>query len=179
MSRYGMAIDTRRCVNCEACVVACKAENELPPGGHRNWVREQESGAYPAVGVRIAPGQCMQCEDPPCVRLCPTGASYINADGIVMVNADDCIGCRYCSTSCPYDARYFDGASGTVDKCTFCAHRVAKRLEPACVLTCPSRARVFGNLDDRTSAVARAIAARNGQPDKPEAGTRPKIFYLS
>jgi Fe-S-cluster-containing dehydrogenase component len=174
-----MAIDTRRCLNCEACVVACKAENEVPLGRSRNWVREQESGAYPAVGVRIVPGQCMQCEDPPCVRLCPTGASYVSPEGIVLVNVDDCIGCRYCATACPYDARYFDEASGTVDKCTFCAHRVADGLEPACVLTCPARARTFGDLDDRTSDAARLIAARNGQPEKPEAGTRPKIFYLS
>lgn len=179
MSRYGMAIDTRRCVNCEACVVACKAENEVPRGRSRNWVREHEVGTYPAVGVRIAPGQCMQCEDPPCVRLCPTGASYISREGIVLVNVDDCIGCRYCVTSCPYDARYFDEDSGTVDKCTFCAHRVAQGLQPACVLTCPTRARTFGDLDDSGSEVSRAIALRHGEPEKPEAGTRPKIFYLS
>jgi tetrathionate reductase subunit B len=179
MSRYGMAIDTRRCLDCEACVVACKAENEVPTGHSRNWVREQETGTYPAVGVRIAPGQCMQCDDPPCVRLCPTGASFISPEGVVLVTADDCIGCRYCTTACPYDARYFDEASGTVDKCTFCSHRVASGLEPACVLTCPAKARTFGDLDDPASAVARTIAARNGQPEQPGAGTRPKIFYLA
>lgn len=179
MSRYGMAIDTRRCLNCEACVVACKAENEVPTGQSRNWVREEETGTYPAVGVRIVPGQCMQCDDPPCVRLCPTGASFISREGVVLVNADDCIGCRYCATACPYDARYFHEESGTVDKCTFCLHRVAQGLQPACVLTCPARARTFGDLDDPTSEVARIVAARNGQPERPEAGTRPKIFYLS
>ena len=177
--KYGMAIDTRTCLNCEACVVACKAENEVPTGHSRNWVREEESGAYPSVGVRIAPGQCMQCEDPPCVRLCPTGASYIGPGGVVLVNVDDCVGCRYCATSCPYDARYFDEESGTVDKCTFCAHRVADGLAPACVQTCPTRSRIFGDLDDRRSHVARIVAARNGRPEKPEAGTGPKVFYLS
>jgi Fe-S-cluster-containing dehydrogenase component len=179
MSTFGMAIDVRRCVNCQACLVACKAENEVPAGRSRNWVREQEAGAYPTVVVRIAPGQCMQCAEPPCVRLCPTGASFISPEGIVLVNVDDCIGCRYCSTSCPYDARYFDEESGTVDKCTFCAHRVEKGLEPACVVTCPARARTFGDLSDRGGTLARMIAARDGQPEKPEAGTRPKIFYVS
>lgn len=179
MSRLGMAIDTRVCLHCEACVVACKAENAVASGNSRNWVRESERGAYPALSVRIEPGQCMQCDAAPCVRVCPTGASYVGAGGVVLVNLDDCIGCRYCMTACPYDARYFDEDSGTVDKCTFCAQRVREGLQPACVLTCPSRARTFGDLDDRSSDVAKIIVERGGVPSKPEAGTRPKIFYLS
>lgn len=177
--RYGMAIDTRRCVNCQACVVACKAENEVPAGRSRNWVREQEAGAFPSLAVRVEPGQCMQCEHAPCVRVCPTGASYRDADGVVLVRADDCIGCRYCIVACPYEARYYDEASGTVDKCTFCRHRVDAGLEPACVLTCPTRARTFGDLDERSSDVTRLVAERQGAPSLPEAGTHPKIFYLS
>jgi Fe-S-cluster-containing dehydrogenase component len=174
-----MAIDAKRCVHCDACVVACKAENEVPAGRSRNWVAERERGRYPAVGVTIEPGQCMQCDSAPCVRVCPTGASYVDAGGVVLVNVDDCIGCRYCMTACPYDARYFDEDSGTVDKCTFCSHRVAGGLIPACALTCPARVRAFGDLDDPQSDISQAIARREGTTRKPEAGTQPKIFYLS
>jgi Fe-S-cluster-containing dehydrogenase component len=173
-----MAIDVRRCLHCAACIVACKAENEIPADRTRNWVEERELGRFPAIGVHIEPGQCMQCDAAPCVSVCPTGASYVDANGIVLVNVDDCIGCRYCMTACPYDARYCDEDSGTVDKCTFCTHRVADGLAPACVLTCPAKVRAFGDLDDAESAPARLIATRGGVPRKPEAGTRPKIFYL-
>ena len=177
--RLGMAVDTRRCLHCDACVVACKAENEVPAGRSRNWVVEREAGTFPAIGVRIEPGQCMQCENAPCVKVCPTGASYVDANGVVLVNPDDCIGCRYCIEACPYDARYFDEESGTVDKCTFCAHRVASGQPPACVLTCPAKVRVFGDLDNPQSPVARLAAEGGRAVLKPEAGTRPKIFYLS
>jgi Fe-S-cluster-containing dehydrogenase component len=177
MTRYGMFIDTRVCLNCQACVVACKAENELWPGHHRNRVVETETGRFPAVGLRHEPWQCMQCDDAPCVRLCPTGASYVSASGVVLVNADDCIGCRYCIEACPYDARYFDEESGTVDKCTFCSHRLATGQVPACVATCPTKARIFGDVSDPSSAVSEAIARRQAAPKRPEAGTAPKLFY--
>ncbi len=179
MPKFGMIVDTRRCVNCEACVVACKAENSVASGVSRNWVTEREAGSYPAVGVRVEPGQCMHCEDAPCVRVCPTGASYVDRDGVILVNADDCIGCRYCMTACPYDARYLDEASGTVDKCTFCRHRLDRGLVPACVLTCPTRARTFGDLADPNSAVSRLATTRDAAARHPEAGTRPKLLYIS
>jgi Fe-S-cluster-containing dehydrogenase component len=174
-----MVIDTPRCLHCDACVIACKAENEVAGGGNRNWVAARETGQFPAVGMRIEPGQCMQCDNAPCVRVCPTGASYVDDAGVVLVNVDDCIGCRYCMTACPYDARYFDEDSGTVDKCTFCGHRLAEGLAPACVLTCPAKVRTFGDLDDPDSAVAKLTGSRSASARKPEAGTRPKIFYLA
>jgi tetrathionate reductase subunit B len=176
--RFGMVIDSARCIHCAACLVACKAENAVPDGHSRNRVSEEESGVYPRVTVVMAPSQCMQCEDAPCVRVCPTGASYRDADGVVLINPDDCIGCRYCVEACPYDARYFDEQSGTVDKCTFCAHRVVQGLEPACVTTCPTRTRDFGNLDDPASAVARLVASGRAGVRLPEAGTKPKVYYL-
>jgi tetrathionate reductase subunit B len=120
----------------------------------------------------------MHCDSAPCVRVCPTGARFVDARGIVMVNPDDCIGCRYCMQACPYEARYFDDESGTVDKCTFCAHRLDAGLEPACVTTCPTRVRAFGDLDDPTSGAARLRVARGGDVRLPEAGTHPKVFYL-
>jgi Fe-S-cluster-containing dehydrogenase component len=177
-TRLALVIDPRRCIHCAACVVACKAENAVPAGHSRNRVTECEYGAYPHVSVFIAPSQCMHCEDAPCVRVCPTGASYRTDTGIVLVNADDCIGCRYCIEACPYDARYFDDRSGTVDKCTLCEHRVSAGLEPACVATCPTGTRVFGNLLDPSSAVARLVASGRVEVQQPELGTSPHVFYL-
>lgn len=176
--RFGMVIDPRRCLHCGACVVACKAENHVPAGKNRNRLEEREFGAYPSVRVAMAPAQCMQCDDAPCVRVCPTGASFRDANGVVLINADDCIGCRYCIEACPYEARYFDEESGTVDKCTFCEHRVARGLEPACVATCPTRTRVFGDLDDPGSDVSRLVASGRADVRLAEAGTKPKVYYL-
>jgi Fe-S-cluster-containing dehydrogenase component len=173
-----MVIDAGRCIHCAACVVACKAENAVGEGHSRNRLTEEEHGAYPALSVNMAPSQCMQCDDAPCVQVCPTGASYRDAAGIVMVDADDCIGCRYCVQACPYNARYFDEASGTVDKCTFCSHRVLGGGVPACVATCPTKTRTFGDLDDRDSPVARLVASGRVDVRLPHAGTAPKVYYL-
>ena len=112
------------------------------------------------------------------MRVCPTGASYRGANGVVLINADDCIGCRYCIEACPYGARYFDEESGTVDKCTFCSQRVEQGLEPACVATCPTRTRVFGDLDDPSNTVARLVASGRVEVRLPDAGTKPKVYYL-
>jgi Fe-S-cluster-containing dehydrogenase component len=178
LQRPAMVIDAARCIHCDACVVACKAENAVPPGHSRNRVAEQEVGAFPEVSVLMAPAQCMQCDAAPCVSVCPTGASYRDAAGLVQVNADDCIGCRYCIAACPYDARYFDSRSGTVDKCTFCTHRMARGLEPACVATCPTRTRMVGDLADAADPVARLASSGRADVRLPHAGTQPKVFYL-
>ncbi|TAK26314.1 MAG: 4Fe-4S dicluster domain-containing protein [Chloroflexota bacterium] len=106
--RWGMVIDLRKCVGCSACTIACKAENRLPPGVVYRPVLEEEIGEYPNVTRRFIPRPCMQCENPPCVPVCPVGATYSRPDGIVEINYDQCIGCRYCITACPYSARTFD-----------------------------------------------------------------------
>ena len=177
--RLVMVVDRRACLDCEACKVACKAENEVPLGHSRNWVRLQERGRFPLVGVQIEPGQCMHCDNAPCVRVCPTGASRVIAGGIVVVDADDCIGCRYCMEACPYDARYFHEESGTVDKCTFCEHRLQRGLEPACVSTCPTKVRLFGDANDPQSEVARMLETQRVEVEKAEAGTEPKVYYIA
>ena len=177
--KYAMYIDARSCLHCDACQVACKAENNVPVGSGRNWVREKARGIYPRVSVQMEPGQCMQCTNAPCVRVCPTGASYIDAHGIVQVNADDCIGCRYCMEACPYDARYFHEESGTVDKCNFCVHRVSQGMEPACVVTCPTKVRVFGDLLDPRSELTEILSTHRTEFRKEEAGTSPNIYYES
>lgn len=176
--RLGMVIDAARCIHCAACMVSCKAENGVPIGHSRNRLSETERGTFPVLTVVMAPAQCMQCDDAPCVRVCPTGASFRGASGVVLIESADCIGCRYCVEACPYDARYFDEASGTVDKCTFCLQRVDSGLEPACVATCPTRTRTFGDLSDPSSAVSIAVGTGRAGARLPEAGTRPKVFYL-
>jgi Fe-S-cluster-containing dehydrogenase component len=179
MSRFAMVIDPRLCIDCKACMVACTAENGVPLGKHRNWVQSRLEGRYPELSMRIEPGQCMHCDDPPCVQVCPTGASYIGRmGGVVRIDAERCIGCRYCMQACPYDARYYDEERGVVDKCTFCAHRVAAGRQPACVETCPTKARVFGDLDDPDSEASRLLRTHAAERKKPEAGTGPNLYYI-
>jgi len=105
---WGMVIDLRKCVGCNSCTVACKSENKLPPGVVYNVVIDEELGAYPNVARRFLPRPCMQCENPPCVKVCPVRATYKRPDGIVAIDYDICIGCRYCLSACPYGARSFD-----------------------------------------------------------------------
>jgi Fe-S-cluster-containing dehydrogenase component len=180
MARFAMVIDPDRCVDCKACMVACTAENEVPLGKHRNRVERKQRGTYPELSMRIEPIQCMHCDSPPCVRVCPTGASHIpdGFGGIVMVEPDKCIGCRYCMLACPYDARYFDEEKGTVGKCTFCLHRLGEGREPACVETCPTKVRVFGDTDLPISEAARKLRKRATEKKKVEAGTGPNLHYV-
>jgi len=180
MTRYAMVLSTKDCIDCKACMVACTAENGVPLGKHRNWVTSKIQGTFPQMAMQIEPGQCMHCDNPPCVRVCPTGASYINKDagGIVSVAPELCIGCRYCMVACPYDARYFNEETGVVDKCTFCLHRVVQGKEPACVETCPTKVRVFGDLDDPQSEVSQLLRTRPTEVKKAEAGTHPNLHYI-
>lgn len=106
--RWGMVIDTRKCVGCHACTMSCVAENKLPPGVVYRPVIDQEVGTYPHVTRKFLPRPCLQCDEPPCVPVCPVGATYARRDGIVAIDYDQCIGCRYCMTACPYSARTFD-----------------------------------------------------------------------
>ena len=113
---WAMVIDIRKCIGCNACTVSCKAENATPPGVSYNIVMEEEIGKFPNVAKRFVRRPCMQCENPPCVSVCPVKATWKRPDGIVTIDYDQCIGCRYCITACPYGARYFDfGESYTGD----------------------------------------------------------------
>lgn len=201
MTRYAMVIDQKKCIGCHACSMSCKAENGTPPGVFWSKVKVQEEGTFPNTRLRFTPLLCMNCKNPPCVDVCPTGASHKLENGIVAVDYDKCMGCRYCETACPYGARTFVSEirpyyadvgfnpyeqfmyqkhqAGVVEKCNFCMDRVASGKEPACVTTCPAGARTFGDLDNPNSEVSRLIAARDGHTLHPELGTEPSVFYLS
>jgi Fe-S-cluster-containing dehydrogenase component len=176
--RYAMAVDTRRCVGCNACVISCKTENALPNGGFRDWIVQEVHGTFPDLTMQIRSERCNHCGDTPCVAACPTGASHVAEGGTVLVNRAKCTGCKACMASCPYGARWVH-PDGYVDKCTFCLHRVEKGQRPACVETCPTRSLTFGDLADPQSEVARLVNHRPYQQLQPGAGTRPFVFFLT
>jgi Fe-S-cluster-containing dehydrogenase component len=179
MARSGMVIDTAKCVGCMDCVVACKTENEVPEGFHRDWIVQDVIGSFPTRHMEIRSERCNHCDTPPCVYCCPTGASHIHSmGGVVLVEHNMCIGCKACLASCPYDARFIH-PDGYADKCTLCIHRVEKGLDPACVSVCPTRCMTFGDLDDPNSAVSKLLASRKYHSLIPEAGTKPQVFYLT
>ena len=197
--KLGLVIDLDTCVGCHACVVHCKEWNtggypaplsdtdpygSDPTGTWLNRVHSYEVDA-PDRPPRVVhfPKSCLHCEDAPCVTVCPTGASYKRAeDGIVLVDEDLCIGCKLCAWACPYGAREFDGGTGVMKKCTLCIDRIYNDHladpVPACVSTCPARARHFGDLADPESEVSRLVAERGGYELMPETGCRPTNRYL-
>ncbi len=176
--RYAMVIDTKKCVGCSDCVVACQTENKVPIGYARDWVVEVTDGTYPHLQMEIRSERCNQCGNAPCVRCCPTGSSHYSAGGIVLVRPRRCIGCGACITSCPYDAR-FPHPRGYVDKCTFCDHRIKEGNRPACVEVCPTKCMYFGNLDDPASEVSKLLRQRRYKTLIPEAGTKPHLYFLT
>jgi Fe-S-cluster-containing dehydrogenase component len=179
MARFGMAIDTRKCVGCMDCVVACRTENGVHDGYCRDWVVTDVRGEFPALSMEIRSERCNHCDNPPCVSCCPTGASHVEPVGrTVQATANLCMGCKACVSACPYGARYVH-PDGYADKCTFCAHRTREGRDPACVSVCPAHAMTFGDLDDPASAISRLMRSRRSRALLPEAGTRPRVFYLT
>ena len=199
--KLGLVVDLDTCVGCQACVTACKGWNDQgygvplsdldpygpdPSGTFLNRVHayEVQPEAGPAQIVNF-PRSCLHCEAAPCVTVCPTGASYKRVeDGIVLVNEDACIGCGLCAWACPYGARELDAAAGVMKKCTLCVDRIYNEnlpeedREPACVRTCPTGARHFGDFADPDSKVSRLTAERGGFELMPEMGTKPTNRYL-
>lgn len=176
--RYGMVMDSRKCVGCKACVLACMAENDVPQGYCRDWIVEEVRGRFPNLRAEIRSERCNHCDNAPCVKACPTGASFVSDGGSVQVDRDKCTGCKACVASCPYDARYVHPA-GHVDKCSFCLHRVRRGDKPACVSTCPTHSLHFGDINDPQSEVSELLASREHSVLHPEAGTKPHVFFLS
>lgn len=177
--QYAMVIDTRRCSGCHACSVACKSEFNVPLGHTRSWVEYVEKGDFPNVSRNFLPRLCNHCSNPQCANVCPTGATYKRKeDGIVVVDADICIGCKYCIQACPYDVRFLNPDTGTVEKCDFCLHRVKQGLVPACVNTCPGKARIFGDINDPESDIARVLASNPVTVLRQGMGTQPNVYYI-
>ncbi|MDX9787503.1 MAG: 4Fe-4S dicluster domain-containing protein [Desulfobacterales bacterium] len=186
-TQLAMVIDSSVCIDCKGCTVACKVENRVPEGHWRNWVKQdvpnvEEMFNHPKKArLHFQPGGCMHCENATCVQACPTGATYKNhEDGTVQVNKKLCIGCGSCIPACPYGARYRHPVEKVVDKCDFCAARRARGELPACVTTCPTKARTFGDINDPKSDTAillkkhASIRVINAATD-----TKPNMYYLS
>ncbi|HZZ82917.1 MAG TPA: 4Fe-4S dicluster domain-containing protein [Anaeromyxobacteraceae bacterium] len=215
---FGYGLDLSRCIGCRRCVYACVKENN--PSRHHpqiHWIRVLEldkargvdlahadvyydAEQVPRPGHFYMPVQCQQCRKPPCVKVCPVGATWQEPDGIVVVDYDWCIGCRCCMAACPYGARHFNWAEpelpaaelnpdthylgnrprpkGVVEKCTFCIQRVRRGRYPACVEACPVGARKFGNLLDPESEIRQAMDRKRVFILKEELGTQPRFFYF-
>lgn len=200
MTQLALVIDLNVCVGCHACVTSCKEWNtsgeagfmsderpygEDPTGTFFNRVQTYEVGNYPHTDTVHFPKSCLHCEDPPCVPVCPTGASYKREeDGIVLVDYDKCIGCKYCSWACPYGAREIDEKQKVMKKCTLCVDRIydeslpEPERKPACVRACPTSARLFGDVHDPESEISVAIREEGGYQLQPEWGTNPANHYL-
>jgi Fe-S-cluster-containing dehydrogenase component len=199
--RYSMVIDLRKCVGCNACTAACKQANVTPPGVLWSKVLLYETGTYPEARLYFLPMLCMHCQEAPCLDACPTGATFRGGGGLVLVDDAICVGCRYCMMACPYEARSYNfdrpqefyPAQGftkfeqgsfnqhpksAIEKCSFCATRLQEGKLPACVATCPSGARIFGDLDDPESQVAKLVASGLARPRLEEQGTKPSVFYI-
>ena len=202
LREFGMAIDIRKCIGCGRCADACKTENNVPrtpPVCFRTWVErytvmaegepkvDSPNGGidgFPdipesstAIKSFFVPKICNHCAKPPCVQVCPVGATFRSPEGVVLVDQTYCVGCRYCIQACPYGARYFHPEKSVADKCTFCFHRIKKGLFPACVEVCPTQARVFGELGSHSSLIWRFIRANATTVLKPELNTKPNVFY--
>ncbi len=176
--RYGFAIDHRKCIGCHACTVACKTEHEVPLGSFRTWVKYVERGSFPNTRRFFTVLRCNHCSDVPCVPICPTVALFKRHNGIIDFDRDRCIGCKSCMQACPYDAIYIDPNTNTAAKCNFCAHRIEIGLEPACVIVCPERAIMAGDVDDPQSEIARVLGREQVEIRKPEQGTGPNVYYI-
>jgi tetrathionate reductase subunit B len=177
--RYAFVIDLSKCIDCNACMIGCKAENSVPIGQTRNWVYQHgPEGTYPDLKMSFEPGNCMHCENPPCVDACPTEATYKAADGIIAINKDLCIGCRACIPACPYNARYYDDKAKKVDKCSFCDHRLKTGLDTACVHTCMTGSRQYGDLNDPNSEVSKLLKKNKNHVKLADKGTGPAVYYI-
>ena len=199
---YGMGIDVKKCIGCNRCVEACKAENDVPnePYFFRTWVerytikqngettvecistkpgppKQAEPEDPTVVRTFIVPNLCNQCAHPPCVQVSPVGETIQTKDGVELVDETRCIGCRYCIQACPYGARYLNPTTRTADKCTFCYHRVTKGLQPACVEVCPTEARIFGDLNKVSDRLVRFQRQNEISVLKPDLNTDPKVRY--
>ncbi len=201
---WAMAIDIRKCIGCGTCVQACKTENgvvdepfyfrtwieryHLDPGDLEHPIVDSPNGGrdgfpekYPdGVGKTFfVPKLCNQCSNSPCVQVCPVGATFVTPDGVVLVDKDWCVGCRYCIQACPYGSRYLDPRTHTADKCTLCYHRITKGLTTACVEVCPTGARQLADLKNPDDPIHAFLRENAVDVLKPQMATGAKVFYAA
>jgi tetrathionate reductase subunit B len=198
---YAMGIDIHKCIGCGRCADACKTENKVPrePVFFRTWVERyiiptegearvdspnggidgfpEYKGDLQILRTFYVPKLCNHCANPPCVQVCPVGATFISRDGVVLVDESYCVGCRYCIQACPYGARYLHPTKHVADKCTFCYHRIRKGLAPACVEVCPTKARIFGEAGERSNPLRRFLRFNDINVLKSWLNTMPKVYY--
>ncbi len=199
---YGMGIEVDKCIGCSRCVEACKAENDVPrePFFFRTWIeryviKKDGDVTVESINVRgknakdtvqddpdvlrtfFVPKLCNHCAQSPCEQVCPVGATFRSPDGVVLVDKERCLGCRYCVQACPYGCRYIDPRTNTVDKCTLCYHRITKGLLPACVEVCPTGARMLGDLKNPADPIHEFLRVHKVQVLKPQMATGPKVYY--
>lgn len=205
MTKFGMVINQDRCVGCFTCASACKMQNNVPMGMQWNRVLTEGSdlvdgatGVYPNLTRSYLSISCQHCENAACERACPTGATYRDDMGRILIDYDKCIGCRMCMAACPYNARVFNWEEpvrdpdfnygdkevpvrpkGVAEKCTFCKERTDRDEKPMCVTCCPARARVFGDLDDSESEVSQLIKANSATQLLADRGTEPQVYYFN
>jgi Fe-S-cluster-containing dehydrogenase component len=199
---YSFVVDTRKCIGCGSCVLACSKENKVPKGLYRTWVERYQiqPGAEhanidsPEGGIAgftdvllgygnvskafFVPKMCNHCDASPCVQVCPLGASYRSPDGVVLVDPTRCMGCGYCVQACPYSSRWLNPITHTADKCTWCYHRITKGLRNACVQACPTGARQFGDIRDPYDPVLHMIEKERIRVLQPHHLTKPKCYYI-
>jgi Fe-S-cluster-containing dehydrogenase component len=184
-SQYAMIVDSTKCIDCKGCVVSCSIANRVPKGFSRNWIKETvpDFSRRARTSTHFQPGACMHCEKPICVSACPTGATYKDKEtGIVEIDRALCIGCGNCIPACPYAARFRDPVKRVADKCNYCPQRRAAGLQPACVDTCPTKARVFGDINDPESEASRLIEqnrARLVRVVNTKSDTEPHMYYIA
>ncbi len=177
MTRLGFVLDSGSCIGCHACTVACKSEHDVPLGVNRTWVKYVETGSFPDTERHFSVMRCNQCDDAPCMAICPTSALFRADNGVVDFDDGNCIGCKACINACPYDAIYINPATSTAHKCNFCNHRIEEGLEPSCVVVCPTQAIRVGDLDDPDSEISRLFASGEGNVRTPEQKTLSKVIY--
>ena len=179
MARNCIVVNLDRCTGCFGCEVACKMENGVALG--ERWSKVftvGPVGEYPDMTRYALPTMCQQCENAPCVSVCPTGASYRDGNNVVLVDKEKCIGCKYCMMACPYGVRSWNAAEKCAEKCTLCRERTDRGEEPMCVVCCPTHARIFGDLEDPASEVSKAVVERKAHVLLEEQGTRPQVYYF-